>query len=67
MVLGNDGHPPTASVGNDTSILNTLKIVSCSAYSTQQRYYFDQLSNVYELTNQLRNDAELTKFSFLSH
>ena len=26
-VLDNNGHPRTASVGNDTSILNTLKVV----------------------------------------
>ena len=26
-VLDNDGHPPTASVGNDTYILNILKVV----------------------------------------
>ena len=66
-MLDNDGHPSTASVGNDTYILNTLKIVLCCLYSTQQHYYFDQLSNVYELITQLRNVAELTKFSFLSH
>ena len=64
-VLDNEG--PIASVGNDTSILNTLKIVSCCPYSTLQHYYFDKLSNVYELTSQLRNVAELTNFSFLSH
>ena len=29
--------------------------------------YFDQLNNVYEFTSQLRNVAELTKISFLSH
>ena len=57
-------HPPTASVGNDTSILNTLKIVPCCLYSTQQHYYFGQLNNVFELTSQLRNVSELTKFSF---
>ena len=38
-VLDNDCHPPAASVGNITSILNPLKIVSCCPYSTQQHYY----------------------------
>ena len=44
-----------------------LKIVTCCPYSTQQHHNFSQLNNVYELTNQLRNVAELSNFSFLSH
>ena len=57
-VLDNDGHPPTASVGNETSILNTLKIVLCRPYSTQQHYFFDQLSYVYELITQLDHSTQ---------
>ena len=53
-VLDNDGHPRTASVGNDTSILNTLKLVPCCPYSTRQHYYFGQLNNVSDQSTRKR-------------